>query len=168
MDDPIFTRTSIRKFTDEPVSDADIEQLMRAAMAAPSAGNQQSWEFVLTRDAALKGALAECSPYAKPAAGADVVIVPCMRTSGEARFPEYAPVDLSICCENILIEAAVLGLGAVWLGIYPEQERMDAVAERIAIPAGCEPFALIAVGHPAEEVPPRSAKRFDPERIHWV
>ena len=168
MEDPIFSRTSIRQFTDEPVADADIERLMRAAMAAPSAGNQQPWEFVLTRDAALKEALGECSPFAKPAARADVVIVPCMSENVEARFPEYKPIDLSACIENILIEATALELGAVWLGIYPEAERMKAVAERIAIPEGCEPFALIALGHPAEDVPPRSAKRYDPERIHWV
>lgn len=168
MEDPIFTRVSIRKFTDEKVSDEHIERLMRAAMAAPSAVNQQPWQFVLTRDAAVKQALADCSPYAKPAAEADVVVVPCMSTGEGLAAPDYAPIDMSICSENILIEAAVLGLGAVWLGIYPDRDRVEAVAKCIDVPDGFKPFALIAVGHPAEEVPPRSAKRYEPERVHWV
>ena len=64
MEDAIFTRVSIREFTDEPVSDEQVERLMEAAMAAPSAGNQQPWEFVLTRDPHVKEELAACSPYA--------------------------------------------------------------------------------------------------------
>ena len=167
MEDAIFTRVSIRKFTDGAVTKEDIERLMRAAMAAPSAGNQQPWEFFVTRDVDLKLKLSETSPYAKPAAGADVVIVPCLK-QGEMRFPEYGAIDLSACTENILLEAAAMGLGAVWLGVYPEQDRIDAVADCLGNPDGLTPFALIALGHPAEEVSPRSAKRYEPDRIHWV
>lgn len=167
MGNPIFTRTSIRKFTDEAVTDEQIDQLMKAAMAAPSAGNQQPWEFYVTSDADLKRELAECSPYAKPAANAHAVIIPCIKSS-DMRFPEYAPIDLSICCENILLEVENLGLGAVWLGIYPESERIDAVAQCASIPDGLTPFALIAIGHPAEDVSPRSAKRYEPDRVHWL
>lgn len=167
MNDPIFTRTTIRKFTDERVSDEDVDRLMRAAMAAPSAGNQQPWRFILTRDADTKHALTECSPFAGPAGEAELVIVPCMDLSQDLRFSEYVPLDLSACVENILIEAANLGLGAAWLGIYPERDRMDAVAERIDVPEGFDPFAIIALGHPAEDFPPRSEKRFDAERVNW-
>lgn len=167
MEDAIFTRVSIRKFTDEGVTEEDVERLMRAAMAAPSAGNQQPWEFFVTRDIELKQKLSETSPYARPAGGAAVVIVPCLKQA-EMRFPEYGAIDLSACTENILLEAAAMGLGAVWLGVYPEQDRVDAVAQCLGNPEGVVPFALVALGHPAEEVPPRSAKRFDPERIHWV
>lgn len=167
MNDPIFSRVSIRKFTDEPVSDEDIEKLIRAAMAAPSAGNQQPWEFFVTRNAQAKLGLSECSPYAKPAANADVVIVPCLK-SENLRFPEYGAIDISACIENLLIEAAELGLGAVWLGIYPEVDRIDAVYAQLDKPEGLIPFALIAVGHPSDEVTPRGSERFDPDRIHWL
>ena len=84
MEDAIFTRVSIREFTDEPVSDEQIERLMEAAMAAPSAGNQQPWEFVLARDPQVKEELAACSPYAHPAGKCDLVIVPCI-SGGEKR-----------------------------------------------------------------------------------
>lgn len=167
MDDAIFTRVSVRDFTDETVTDDQIDRLMKAAMAAPSAGNQQPWEFVITRDETTKSKLAESSPYAKPAGKADVVIVPCIRKN-DLRFPENAPLDMSACAENILLEAATLGLGAVWLGVYPEEDRMRAVAEAIGASDDAEPFALIAIGHPKEEIPPRSANRYEPERIRWV
>lgn len=115
MEDTIFTRVSIREFTDEPVSDEQIERLMKAAMAAPSAGNQQPWEFVLTRDPQVKEELAACSPYAHPAGKCDLVIVPCI-SGGEKRFEGCVPLDMSACTENILLESQTLGLGAVWAG----------------------------------------------------
>lgn len=167
MEDAIFTRVSIREFTNEAVSDEQVERLMEAAMAAPSAGNQQPWEFVLTRDPQVKEALAACSPYAHPAGKCDLVIVPCV-SGGEKRFEGCVPLDMSACAENILLEAQSLGLGAVWLGIYPEQDRIDAVTEVIGGEEGCIPFALIAVGHPKEMLEPRSAKRLDMSRVRWV
>lgn len=167
MEDAIFIRVSIREFTDEAVSDEQVERLMEAAMAAPSAGNQQPWEFVLTRDPQVREELAACSPYAHPAAKADLVIVPCV-SGGEKRFEGCVPLDMSACAENILLEAQTLGLGAVWLGIYPEQDRIEAVAKVIGAEDGCIPFALIAVGHPKEMLEPRSPKRFDMSRVHWV
>lgn len=167
MEDVIFTRVSIRDFTDEPVSDEQVERLMKAAMAAPSAGNQQPWEFVLTRDQKVKDALAECSPYAHPVAKGDIAIILCI-SGGEKRFEGCVPLDMSACAENILIEAQTLGLGAVWMGVYPEQDRIDAVAKVIGTDDGCTPFALIAVGHPKEMLEPRSAKRLDMSRVHWV
>lgn len=138
MEDAIFTRVSIREFTDEPVSDEQIERLMEAAMAAPSAGNQQPWEFVLTRDSQVKEQLAACSPYAHPAGKCDLVIVPCI-SGGEKRFEGCVPLDMSACTENILLEAQALGLGAVWLGIYPEQDRIEAVAKVIVALAAASP-----------------------------
>lgn len=167
MTDPIFTRTSIRDFTDERVSDEQIDNLVRAAMAAPSAGNQQPWELYLTRDKELKEKLSECSPYAKPVLKADLVIIPFMKKE-DLKFPPYAPLDMSACIENILLEAEELGLGAVWLGVYPEEDRVQKVAEAIGVTKEIEPFALIAVGYPAERITPRSEKRIDPGRVHWV
>ena len=160
MEDTIFTRVSIREFTDEPVSDEQIERLMKAAMAAPSAGNQQPWEFVLTRDPQVKEELAACSPYAHPAGKCDLVIVPCI-SGGEKRFEGCVPLDMSACTENILLESQTLG-------IYPEQDRIEAVAKVIGAEDGCIPFALIAVGHPKEMLEPRSSKRFDMSRVRWV
>lgn len=112
----IYLRSSVRQYTDEPVDIRDIEKLMRAAMAAPSAVNQQPWEFYIARDETTRLALAASSPYGTPAKLAPCVIVACQRTEG-LRAPQDASYDMSASVENILIEAANLGLGAVWLGI---------------------------------------------------
>lgn len=168
MNDVIFKRTSIRKFTNEPLEREQVEQLLRAGMAAPSAGNQQPWEFFVATDSAMKKQLSEASPYAKCAAEAAAVIVVCERKE-DLRFPQNAVQDLSACTENILLEATELQLGAVWLGIYPETDRAEAVAKVLGTNSDeHEPFAFVAVGHPAEEFEPRSAKRMDASRIHWL
>lgn len=168
MSDFVMNRTSVRQFTDEQVTDDQVERLMRAAMAAPSAANQQPWEFVVVRDPQLREALSQCSPYAKPAAAAPLVIVPCVGSDEALKFPEYKEQDMGACVENILVEAVELGLGAVWMGVYPEPERMDAVADVIEVPAGHEAFALVAVGHPIGEPEPRGPKRYDAARVHWA
>ncbi|MCI9129838.1 MAG: nitroreductase family protein [Eggerthellaceae bacterium] len=168
MNDPIFERTSVRKYTDEPVDREQLQQLLFAGMAAPSAGNQQPWEFFVAMDADMKQKLSECSPYAHCAAEAAAVIAVCQREEG-LRFEPCATQDMSACVENILLEATTLGLGAVWLGIAPEEDRVQKVAAVIGDEcASLHPFALVAVGHPAEEFEPRSTKRMDQSRIHWI
>ena len=163
----IFGRASVRSYSDEPVTDEQVERLLRAAMAAPSAGNQQPWCFYVTRDAGLRAKLAAASPYAKAAAKAPVVVVACSRP-GASRFPQNVPQDMGAACENLLLAAVDEGLGAVWLGIAPEPDRMEAVAAALNLPQDTEPFALIAVGHPAKAPEPACAERFDPGRVTWL
>ena len=165
--DAIYNRSSVRSFAMKKVDADSIEALLRAAMAAPSAGNQQPWEFYVVQDAATCQALSAASQYAKPAAKAPCVIVPCVREN-ECRFPECAPQDMSAAIENLLLEATELGLGTVWMGISPVAERMAHVAKTLALPAGLSPFALIAVGYPAEIPNPKGAERYDAKRVHWV
>lgn len=164
---PIFKRSSVRQFTEEPVSIEAIEQLMRAAMAAPSAGNQQPWEFFIVRDETTRMALSTCSPYAVPVKHAPCVVVVCTRTS-DLRFPQDAPYDMSAATENILLEATALDLGACWLGIAPERDRMTAVQVALGMPKTLEPFALVVVGHPVSEPEPKGPSRYDETRVHWV
>ena len=163
--DSIFERISVRRFMNTPVEQEKIEQLLRAAMAAPSAGNQQPWEFYVVRDEETKKALSKCSLFARPAAKAAAVIVPCMRTEG-LRFPETAQIDLAAATENILLEIAALGLGGVWLGIAPVEERMRIASEALGLPEGLRPFSLIALGYPAEGHPQED--RYDAGRVHYV
>lgn len=160
----IFHRTSIRRFENRPVEQEKVELMLRAAMAAPSAGNQQPWEFYAVTRPETLAALAASSPYAGCAEHAPLAFVICRR--GEGRFPEYAPQDLSACAENLLLEADDLGLGAVWLGIAPLAERMDAVRAALKLPAGLEAFAVIACGYPAEVR--EQQDRYDEARVHYV
>ena len=161
----IFRRISVRKYTDEPVEPEKIEQILRAAMAAPSAGNQQPWEFYVVRDRAVIKALSECSPYAACAAGASVVIVPCMRTKG-LRWERLGQIDLSCAVENMLLEITFLGLGGVWLCVTPETERMEKADAALGLGDDLHAFAIVPVGYPAEERPQQD--RFDESRIHYI
>lgn len=166
--DWIFERASVRSFTDEPVAKEDLERLLRAAMAAPSATNQQPWEFWVVTGPGRLEALSACSPYAGPTKRAAAAIVPCIRTEG-ILVPEMEQQDMGAAVENLLLEATRLGLGAVWQGIYPDQERASAVARVLGIEGRRDivPFAIVAVGHPARRPAPTGPSRFDPSRIHW-
>ena len=129
----IFSRTSIRKYEERPVEEAKIEKLLRAAMAAPSAANQQPWEFYVVTDKEKLQALSQASQYAGPVANAPLAIVPCYNRE-KLIFADYADIDMSAATENLLLEAEEQGLGAVWLGIAPLADRMAIVAEILVLP----------------------------------
>ena len=133
MDDPVLSRRSIRRYTDQPVDDATVERLLRAAMAAPSAGNQQPWQFVVLRDRETLTAITEWHPYAKMLPSAPVAVVVC-GDPGDAKWAVLWEQDCSACTENLLIEAELLGLGAVWLGVHPLEERVTALRALLGIP----------------------------------
>lgn len=159
----IFSRTSIRKYEERPVEEAKIEKLLRAAMAAPSAANQQPWEFYVVTDKEKLQALSQASQYAGPVANAPLAIVPCYNKE-KLIFADYADIDMSAATENLLLEAEEQGLGAVWLGIAPLADRMAIVAEILALPPSLAAFAIVPVGYPVGKKP--QPDRYDPKRIH--
>ena len=163
MDDPILRRRSIRTYTQEPVTEAQVEALLRAAMAAPSAGNQQPWRFVVIRDKRTLTAITEVHPYSKMLPGAPVAILVC-GDPGAGKWPQYWEQDCAAATENVLIAAEQLGLGSVWLGVHPLAERVDGVRRLLGIPQSIVPFALLPVGWPAERKEP--ADRYDAARVH--
>ena len=161
----IFKRISVRKYEDKAVEKDKIEKILRAAMAAPSAGNQQPWEFYVVTDKEKIKALSECSPYSGCAANAPVVLVPCYRTEG-LMFPEFDTIDLSIATENAWLEITSLGLGGVWLAVAPIEDRVEKVKAVLDITESLVPFALLPFGYPAED---RSQQdRYDEARVHYV
>ena len=160
----IFNRASVRSFDGRKVEPEKVELLMRAAMAAPSACNQQPWEFVVVTDSSVLEALSKCSPYAGCIGCAPLGIAVCMRTEGVCA-PDYTQIDASAATENLLLEAVELGLGAVWLGIAPGTERMEAVRQVIGAPETIQPFGLVACGYPDKPVVPED--RYDPARVHY-
>ena len=165
--DAIFQRVSIRKYTDEPVSDADLERLLRAGMAAPSATNQQPWEFVVVKNKDVLTRLSESTPYTSFTKNAALAIVPCIRKSA-LRAVEMVDQDMGACVENILLEATQLGLGTCWQGIYPVDDRVETVRAIIDAPEGIDPFCIISVGHPAELPEPTGSGRYDPSRVRVI
>jgi nitroreductase len=159
----IFRRRSIRRFQKRQVEKYKIDLILKAAMAAPSACNQQPWEFYVVRDRAKLLELSNSSPYAICTKNANIAIVTCYRN--DVVLPEYAEIDLSACTENILLEAAEIGLGAVWLAVAPIKERMQTVRKILGISEHLEPFAIIPLGYPTNEI--KQQNRFDPSRIHY-
>lgn len=161
----IFHRVSIRKYEDRPVEQEKIMKILRAGMQAPSAGDQQPWEFYVVTCPESIQALAKSHIYAGCAAGAPVLIVSVYRKEG-LWLPEYAQIDMAIAQENMWLETDALGLGGVWLGIAPMRERMDAVAKILDLPDNVEAFSIFALGYPAEQK--IQENRFDESRIHFV
>jgi nitroreductase len=163
MDDPVLSRRSIRKYTDEPVDDATVERLLRAGMTAPSAGNQQPWQFIVIRDRATLAGITEWHPYARMLPSAPVAVLVLGDPRG-AKWQGMWPQDCAACVENMLIEAELLGLGAVWLGVHPLPEREAALREQLGIPEQVVPFAIIPFGRPLERKEP--SDRYDEARVH--
>ncbi len=161
--DSIFHRVSVRRFRAQEVEPEKIERLLRAAMQAPSAANQQPWEFCVVRDPALLQQLAQTSPYAGPAAQAPLAIVVVSRT--DSMIPLYNDIDCAIATENLMLEADSLGLGSVMLGIAPLKDRMQAVDAVLGLPENRTAFAIVAVGYPLEEHPQQ--ERYDETRVRY-
>ncbi len=159
----IRTRRSIRQYTSQPVPEEMVEELLRAAMAAPSAGNEQAWQFVVISDREILGSIPRIHPYCQMAAQAPVAILVCGDLSRQ-KHQGYWVQDCSAAIQNLLLAAHARGLGAVWTGIYPVEERVKAFREMMGLPPEVVPLALIPVGWPAEAPPPED--RYDPARVH--
>lgn len=163
----ILTRTSIRDYQDKPVEDEKIEQMLRAAMAAPSAGNKQPWRFIVIKGTNTLNAISENFHTMKMAKKAPLAIVVCGDLN--ATFPgdgvDYWVEDASAATENLLLAAHSLGLGAVWCGIYPMKERVAQLKEMLNIPDNIIPLNVIPIGYPAEEPAPKD--KWNPDEIHY-
>lgn len=160
----IFVRRSIRKYLAKPVEEEKLDQLLRAAMQAPSAGNQRPWEFIVVQDKEMLNKLSLMSPYAGPAREAPAAIV-VLGNRQNLKFPEIWQQDLAAATQNLLLQAVELELGAVWLGVAPVEERMTYITELFALPDVLLPFAVIPLGYPA--TPNQYADRYEKTRIHY-
>ena len=160
----IFNRRSIRKFTEQPVEQEKIDRLLRAAMQAPSAANQQPWEFIVVKEKAALESLSKVSPYSKPVAGSAVTFV-LLANSGELRVPTAWEQDMSAATQNLLLEVVYLGLGGVWFGVATSEIVVENVRKLFNLPDSIKPFALISVGYPAEQKN-EFVDRFKAEKVH--
>ena len=163
----IMTRTSIRQYTDEPVAQADIETMLRAGMAAPTAVNKQPWHFVVINSKAKLAELAGDGPRGGMLKKAALAIVVCgnMEKALPGKGQGFWVQDCSAATENILLAAHALGLGAVWTGLYPDEERAGAVAQVLKLPETFIPLCTIVIGHPAEQPQPKD--KWNPENVSY-
>jgi nitroreductase len=159
----ILTRRSIRKYTDQVVPDEMVTRLLKAAMAAPSAGNEQAWQFIVIRDRGLLDAIPKFHPYSAMLKYASVGIIICGDLSLE-KFKGCWVQDCSAATQNLLLAATATGLGAVWTAVYPMEDRVAGVRQLLNLPDHVIPLSLVPIGYPAEQ--PAKADRFKAERVH--
>jgi nitroreductase len=160
----ILSRRSIRRYQDKVVPAGLIDALLKAAMSAPSARNEQPWHFVVIQNRKILNEVPGFHPYAHMLIEAPLAIAVCadMNLLGDEA---YWAQDCSAATENILIAAQAQGLGAVWLGVYPREDRVKDVQDLLALPAYVIPLCLISIGYPAEKKPP--ANRYQASRVHY-
>lgn len=160
----ILTRRSIRKYGKENITDEQIKQLLEAGMSAPSAHNYQPWHFIVIRDRQTLNEIPRFHRFAQMLKEAPAAIVVCGDTGIEQNV-DYINQDCSAATQNILLAAHAIGLGAVWLGIFPRDERVGNLKKLLNIPENILPVSIISLGYPAEKKPP--AKRYNINRIHY-
>ncbi len=161
----IMTRTSIRQYTDETVSKADIETMLRAGMAAPTAVNRQPWHFVAVTDKAKLAELAGRRGGMIKQASVAIVVCGNMDKAMQGPGQAFWVQDCSAATENILLAANAIGLGAVWTGCYPMDDRVAEVSKTLKLPETIVPLCVIAIGHPAEQPAPKD--KWKPENVSY-
>jgi nitroreductase len=163
--DIILKRRSIRSYTGQAVQPELLVRLLQAGMAAPSACSSRPWEFVVVTDPEIMAKVRQnmrFGPYNAPAA---ICVCANLKIANNACARHYWIQDCTAAIENILISAAGLGLGTVWLGVYPIEPVMRTVRMLFALPEKVIPLAVIYVGYPAEHKEPRT--NYDEHRVHW-
>lgn len=163
----IMTRVSVREFTGEKISEAQLDTLLRAAMAAPSAINKQPWAFIVVTDEEKIAALGAALPYSRCSNKPAVAIIPCgdLSKAIEGEMANFWINDVSAATENLLLAAHSMGLGAVWTGLHPDMNRAKMVQDMLGLPEHIIPLCVVPVGVPAEQ--PEIKDKYKPENIHY-
>ncbi len=163
--EPLFARRSVRRYTDAPVDDETVRELLEAAMAAPSAVARDPWHFIIVREAADLNRMADALPNGQMLRQAPLGILVCGDLdAAHDQALSYMLQDCSAAIENLLLAASMLGLGACWLGIHPREDRVQAMRELFALPDTVVPVSAIALGHPAER--PEARTRYRDAAVH--
>lgn len=160
----IRTRRSIRQFTDQPIPAKTLRKILEAAMMAPSAGNAQPWQFIIVTDRNKMAKVKTYSPFAGMAAQAALAVLVCGDLSLE-KYPGYWVQDCSAATQNLLLAAHAIGLGAVWTGVYPKEERIKGFRADFGLPDHVVPLAFVPMGWPSATLP-ITETRFRQDRIH--
>jgi nitroreductase len=162
--DAIFTRRSIRRFTSEPVAEDLVRTLLAAAMNAPSAGNEQPWQFIVITERGLLDDLAAYHPYAKMLTDAPLAVLICADLRHQKHEGSWV-LDCAAATQNLLLAAHACGLGATWVGIHPRQDREAKIRELCDLPEYIVPVSLVPAGHPGETIP--AIQRYDAQKVRY-
>ncbi|MDD3625989.1 MAG: nitroreductase family protein [bacterium] len=156
-------RRSVREYKSEDIEKEVLENIIRVGMNAPSAGNQQPWEFIIITKREILNEIPEIHPYSQMLKQAPAAILVC--GNPECKYPDYWVQDCAAATENILLAIHAEGLGGVWLGVYPLEERVKGLQKLLNIPENIVPFSLLSVGVPKQES--EFIDRFEKKRIHY-
>lgn len=161
--DIILSRRSIRKYKEDKVSEIHIKNILEAAMNAPSRKNERPWHFVIINNRKILDKIPLFHPNSKMLYEAPIAIL----VTGDLTVTRgvFIAIDCSASTENILLAAHSLGLGACWLGIYPDEERIKGIKELLNLPKNILPISLISIGHPGESK--SQISRFEQNRVHY-
>ena len=168
VEENIRNRRSIRKYSDKEIPDEYVDKLLRAAMqAAGSRMGAEPWEFIVVKDKETIGKLSELDSNTKPLKTATLAIV-SIANMERVHYERVWQQDMAAASENLLLEAANLGLGAVWLGIAPVEERMNKILEIFNLESeSLRPFNIISLGYPAEGFENKFVDKYDETRVHY-
>lgn len=166
LKDALLKRRSVRKFTDEPVSEEMIEELLHAAMSGPSACNRRPWDFYAVTNEEVLEKLKGASKFTKFNAKLAIIVCGNLSRALPLQMAPYWIQDCSAATENILLRVTDLGLGAVWCGIHPQKRAEKKVAEFLGLGVKQIPLNIIFIGHPAEE--PEARDQYEEKCVHYV
>ena len=166
LKEALLKRRSVRKFTDEKVSDSHRTELLHAAMSGPSACNKTPWEFYVVKNSEKLSAVKKASLFSR--FNSPLVIVVCGNLSMALplNLAEYWIQDCSAAIENILLRATDLGLGTVWCGAYPQEKVVNKLKDVLSLPDKHIPLGIIHIGYPADFPEPRD--QYDEKKVHFV
>ena len=164
----ILKRVSVRQYSDQPISDEDLRKILEAGMSGPSCKNTRDWSFIVVRDRDTLNKMADINGApATPLRGCQVGILVCgdLTRSFEAA-PEYWIVDGCIAAQNMILAANALGIGSVWLGTWPQMQRVEGQAKLFGLPETQKPHSIIAFGYPKE---PEAKEKllWEEDRVHY-
>lgn len=164
----ITSRTSVRRYSDREISDADLRTILEAGMSGPSCVNARDWSFVVVRDPEMLNKMADANGRpAEPLRTAKVGILVCGDLERAfPRAPEYWVIDGAIAAQNMILAAHALGIGSVWLGTWPQMDRVQAQAELLGLPETQIPHSIIAFGYPAEDST-KEKLLWEENRVHY-
>lgn len=164
----IMERVSVRQYSDREISEEALRTILEAGMAGPSCVNARDWSFVVIRDREMLNRMADANGRpAEPLRSAKVGILVCGDLERAFKgAPEYWVVDGSIAAQNMILAANALGIGSVWLGTWPQMNRVRAQAELFHLPETQIPHSVIAFGYPKEENT-REKQIWEPDRVHY-
>jgi nitroreductase len=160
----IINRRSIRKYKKKAIDDSLIKELLEVGMSAPSAGNEQPWHYIVIDNRKILNDIPSFHPYSEMLKDAPLAILVCLDSNLE-KHKGMGIQDCSAATENILIAINAKGLGAVWLGIYPREERIKGMRRLLDIPDNIIPFSLISIGYPSEKK--QKENRYNKSRVHY-